>query len=222
MKNRASIISVLSFMACCLYTSTANSVAVRSLQITDWDMRNFGMVFLWDYKDIFEPVEMGTYQGTPSFLASGAVDFSTAILGGSLNCRASGDCSSLAVFTSPDYGNQPSGDVSSGTLSLDLSSWAVYISNPNPLGGGGFVNFVEAAGSAPVNSWSTPVSTTYDSASRFFTADWDYVDNRTGSNSAIYSWRLEGYVQLVPLPGALLLFISGILVLFGFHKRRYR
>lgn len=202
------------------YSSCANAVAVSSLTITDWNINIAGMAPDWDYKDTFiSEITMGAYQGAATFLANGDVDFSTAILGGSILCDFGGGCSSMGIFTSPDFGNLPAGDVTNNVLSLDLSSWTMYGSNPSG-GPGSYANFVDSAGSSPVNQWSTPVLTSYDPLTQYFTADWDYRDTRsfTGDPVTVYSWHLEGYVQTVPLPAPLLLIISGLFALSGFSK----
>ena len=196
------------------------ATAVHSLTITGWDWQVAGSITpSWSVQQTNMQVVMGQYQGIPDAINT----LDSGILGGV--GTALGTAFELGIMTAngSDYGFSttaaPSGDVTNGILSLDLQSWMIFFVNADdPLRS----MQIEAAGSYPVNSVSTPVVTTFDPATRFFTAYWEYWDFRDfgGVGAHVFDWNIEGYVTLVPVPPGLVLFGSGLLALIGIARRK--
>ncbi|MBI3187763.1 MAG: VPLPA-CTERM sorting domain-containing protein [Gammaproteobacteria bacterium] len=133
----------------------------------------------------------------------------------------------VSIITAPTDGVNSgfaplSGDITNNTLTLDLSSWSMlWCCQLFNLGSSSDL----VAGSRCVTdtsftNCSTPIITTYDTATGEFTAAWKAVVTYGAFRGQLASWSITGNVSAVPVPAALWLMGSGLIALAGLASRR--
>jgi len=188
----------------CLYlicsTSTAEIIEISSLNISGGSVLIGGTtnVALLPGDDPF--IRMGDYQGT--------YDMSS-VFGGVVTGNDGTGFPFYGLTLSSDGTTNysaPMGTVDDtlGTISVDLSSWFAWQTAPS--GGVVFNQGGIATG-------------LYDSITGEFTMSWDALI-ADGTFPDPNTWTLTGTVNTVPLPAGIWLFISGMVALLGFRKRR--
>jgi len=198
----------------------AEAVAVKKLLITDFGFANHHPPEAQGGTDdslneqINMAVVMGTFQGsagwdplttppdTDADKNAGILGFDFLVLGPVAIYTSPDD---LFIEYSPDFGvfSPPTGDVTGGSLSLDLESWA----------------FGWSGSQIPMGPDPGTLSTTYNPSTGAFTADWTHELPSSGGPYDTY-WSLAGTVVLVPEPVSAALVLAAVACMFLRTRRQ--
>jgi len=208
---------VIVALALMVISASVFSAPIRSLEITggNFFMAGAGGEII---PGAFSYITLGGYDGDPTtvldseFPAYSIATFDFGFFG------------PVAIYTSESDGLNsgfapPSGDITDNLLTLDLSAWTAYW-NGTSFNQGSSSDMLTGSvcDSTGNNTCSTPIVTTYDANTGFFTATWDAVVIGGPFNAQLGSWQITG-IATVPLPAAAWFFLTGFIVLTGLAKR---
>ena len=201
-----------------LASGVANAAAIGALEVTggNFAMAGAGGVI---YPAAFANMTVGAYDGSAPATVALEADYAPV----SIATFAFGFFGPVAIRTAETDGVSsgfaaPTGDITGGALTLDLSSWTAYW-NGTSFNQGSSSDL--AAGSICVGAaCSTAVTTTYDAGAGTFTASWNAVVVGGAFNGQLAAWDITGNVSAIPVPAAVWLFGSGLVGLAGVARRR--
>lgn len=201
-------------------SGAASAAAISSISINDFA---FGMGYNPTIgsnedsaaKTINMDIVSGTFQGGPNFDGSGNADKTAGIVGFDF-----GFFGPVSAYTIPDNKNDPnniqvgvypapSGDITGGTMTLDLSAWTAGW-NGNEFNQGG-----STSGTMTISNLVDNGNGTFD-----FLAEWSSLIVGGPFNGNTGYWDVQGTATVVPVPAAVWLMGSGLLGLVGVARRR--
>lgn len=170
----------------------------------------------------FADMTVGGYDGSAptsmDFASTSIVTFLFPILGNGV------------VYTSPttDAGTSfaaPAGDITDGVATLELDSWTAWSAgNVMNLGSTSTKGATETCATSAnlITRCSTAIIVdSYDPITGEFTASWDAVHTESSPFAGqLSSWTISGTMSAVPVPAAIWLFGSGIMLMAGLVRRR--
>jgi len=177
-----------------LASSAAHSVKVTSLQITggDFSMAGAGGTI---NPTAFANITIGDYDGSAPLITGSEADYAPT----SIATFAFGFFGPVATYTAATDGLNsgfaaPSGDITSGVLTLDMSAWTAWWNGT--AFNQGSKSSLGAADVCVNTTCSTPiVITAYDSVASTFTATWGAVVVGGAFNGQLGSWTINGNIN---------------------------
>ena len=196
----------------------ASAAPISSIQIIDFSLTSEAIFVEITNKQINTSIQMGIFQGsagwdpltapagTPADKNAGIVGFDF-VGGGTAAMYTSPD--DLSSSESPQFGVHaaPSGDITGGVMTLDLSAWS-----------GGFSGEQFSQGGSTSGNMVISNLTALGGGAYSFEAAWVYwAPINLGVD---YNWTLTGVATVVPVPAAAWLLGSGLVGLVGVARRR--